>query len=183
MVARYLAEGTLLERGRVCVTPQYFAFGERGWRNPRGLGLHMAHTTLYETAVCYARVLDTAWSIVLPATQTEDFFEGRGDRVSELRQMTGDIHPFMKKPCNAHFVFSNLVQHKVMFCGKTAAARKPILARLTQLWVGSESPQATAELGGIPVHLPFSPLFEGILENIGEIERGQFRKNNCKISP
>lgn len=97
--------------------------------------------------------------------------------------MTGDIHAFMKQPCNAHFVFANLVQHQVMFCGKTAAARKPILARLTQLGVGSESPQATAELGGIPVHLPFSPLFKGILKNIREVECGQFRENDGKISP
>lgn len=97
--------------------------------------------------------------------------------------MMGDIHPFMKQPCNAHFVFSNLVQHQVMFCGKTAAARKPILARFTQLWIDGELPQATVELGGIPVHLPFSPLFKGILKNIREVECGQFRENDCTISP
>jgi hypothetical protein len=26
-------------------------------------------------------------------------------------------------------------------------------------------------------------LFEGILKNIREVERGQFRENDCKISP
>jgi len=97
--------------------------------------------------------------------------------------MTWDIHPFMKNPCNAHFVRDNRVQHKVMFYGETAAARIPILTWFTQLWIEGELLQATVELGGIQIHLPFSPLFEGILKDIREVERGQFRENDCKISP
>ena len=97
--------------------------------------------------------------------------------------MTGDIHPFMKKPCNAHFVFYNRVQDQVIFYRETAAGRIPILTRFTQLWIDGELPQATVELGGIQVHLPFSPLFKGILKNIREVECGQFRENDCKISP
>ncbi len=88
--------------------------------------------------------------------------------------MTWDIHPFMKEPCNTHFVLYNRVQDKVMFDGETAAARKPILTRPTQLWIDGELPQATVELGGIQVHLPFAPLFEGILKNIREVECGEF---------
>jgi hypothetical protein len=38
--------------------------------------------------------------------------------------------------------------------------------------------QATVELGGIQVHLPRTPLFERVLENIRQIKRGQFRKDN-----
>lgn len=139
--------------------------------------------TLCETAVCYTGVLSTVQSIPLPSTQTEAFFGSSGARVSELRQMTWDIHPFMKKPCNAYFVCDNRVQDKVMFYGETAAARIPILTRFTQLWIDGELPQATVELGGIHVHLPFSPLFEGILKKIREVERGQFRENDCRISP
>jgi len=103
--------------------------------------------------------------------------------VSELRQMTWDIHPFMNKSCNAYFVCDDRVQDKVMFYGETAAAGIPILTRITQLWIDGELLQATVELGGIDIHLPFSPLFEGILKNIREVERGQFRENDCKISP
>ena len=119
----------------------------------------------------------------LPSTEAEAFFGSSSTCVGELRQMTWDIHPFMKEPCNTHFVFYNRIQREVMFDGETAAARKPILTRLTQLWIGSELPHATVELGGIQIHLPFSPLFEGILKNIREVERGQFRENDCKISP
>ncbi len=97
--------------------------------------------------------------------------------------MTWDIHPFMKNPCNAHFVCDNRVQDQVMFYGETAAARIPILTRFTQLWIDGELPQTTVELGGIQVHLPFAPLFEGILKDIREVERGQFRKNDSTISP
>lgn len=70
-----------------------------------------------------------------------------------------------------------------MFDGKTAAARIPILTQLTQSGVGSELPQAPVELGSIRVHLPLTPLLEGVLKNIREVERGQFRKNDSKISP
>ncbi len=94
--------------------------------------------------------------------------------MSELRQMAWNIHPFMKEPCNAYFVFDNRVHHEVMFYRETTAARIPILARFTQLRVGGKLPQATVELGGIQVHLPFAPLFEGILKNVGEVEGGQF---------
>lgn len=97
--------------------------------------------------------------------------------------MPGDIHPFMNKPRNTYFASDNHVHHGVMFYGETAAARIPILARLTQLWIDGELPQATVELGGIQVHLPFAPLFEGILKNVGEVERGQFRKNDRTLSP
>lgn len=97
--------------------------------------------------------------------------------------MTWDIHSLMKNPCNAHFVCDNRVQDSVMFYGETAAARIPILTRFTQLWVDSELPQTTVERGGIQVHLPFAPLFEGILKDIREVERGQFRENDSKISP
>lgn len=97
--------------------------------------------------------------------------------------MAWDIHPVMKKPCNAHFVFYNRVQHEMTLYGETAATRIPILARLTKLWIDGELPQATTELGGIQVHLPFAPLFEGILKNIREVERSQLRKNDYKISP
>lgn len=97
--------------------------------------------------------------------------------------MTWDIHPFMKEPCNTHFVFHNCVHHEMMFYRETTAARIPILTWLTQLWIGSELSQATVELSGIQVHLPFAPLFEGILKNVREIERGQFRENDCTISP
>jgi len=97
--------------------------------------------------------------------------------------MAWDIHPFMEKPCNAHFVCDNRIQDKVMFDGETAAARIPILTWLAQLWVGGKLPQTTIELSSVQVHLPFAPLFEGILKNIREIERGQFRENDCKISP
>lgn len=70
-----------------------------------------------------------------------------------------------------------------MFYGETAAAGIPILTRLTQLWIDGELPQATVELDGIDIHLPFALLFEGILKNIREVQRGQFRENDCTISP
>ena len=101
------------------------------------------------------------------------FFEGNGTRVGTLRQMTWDIHPFMDKPCNTHLVFYHRVQHKVTFYWETAAAWIPILTRLTQLWIDGELPQATVEPGGIQVHLPFAPLFKGILKNVREVECGQ----------
>ena len=94
--------------------------------------------------------------------------------MSGLRQMTWDIHPFMKEPCNAYFVSDNRVHHEVMFYRETAAARIPILARFPQLWIDGKLPQSTIELGGIQVHLLSAPLFKGILKNVGEIERGQF---------
>lgn len=54
--------------------------------------------------------------------------------------MAWDIHPFMEKPCNAHFVCDNRIQDKVMFDGETAAARVPILTWLAQLWVDGKLP-------------------------------------------
>gem|GEM_PF-5589701 len=54
--------------------------------------------------------------------------------------MSWHIHPFMKKPSHAHFLCFNLIQHEVMFDGKTAAARIPIVTRLTQSGIGGKLP-------------------------------------------
>jgi len=55
-------------------------------------------------------------------------------------KMSWHIHPFMKKPSHAHFLCFNLIQHEVMFDGKTAAARIPIVTRLTQSGIGGKLP-------------------------------------------
>lgn len=63
--------------------------------------------------------------------------------------MTWDIYPFMKEPCNAHFVVDDRVHHEVMFYRETAVVWIPILARCTKL-----------QIDGIQIHLPVAPLFE-----------------------
>ena len=97
--------------------------------------------------------------------------------------MAWGIHPFVKKPRHSHFMSYNSVQYEVMFDGEAAAAWMPIVTWLTQLWIHGELSQATVELGGIAVHLPFAPLFKGILKDIREVECSQFREEDSKISP
>jgi hypothetical protein len=90
--------------------------------------------------------------------------------------MTRRIHALMEDPGDTDSLFTNLVQHKMVFNPVATAARKQFIALLAQAGVVLQGLQAVLQARRIRIHLRCSPRLQGVLQDIVEIFPGKRRK-------